>query len=112
MKIKLLFSTFILILCVTTGFSQTSTEDISFKTITVSYEKDTAFDKTIDFLQASDFFIQSVDKQAGFIQATIFLKERKKLLSAKEGEKRTLNFLRSEERRVGKECRSRWSTYH
>src|SRR5207253_8936547 len=24
----------------------------------------------------------------------------------------TLNFLRSEERRVGKECRSRWSPYH
>ena len=25
---------------------------------------------------------------------------------------RQLNFLRSEERRVGKECRSRWSPYH
>ena len=24
----------------------------------------------------------------------------------------TLNFTRSEERRVGKECRSRWSPYH
>ena len=25
---------------------------------------------------------------------------------------RTLNIIRSEERRVGKECRSRWSPYH
>ena len=28
----------------------------------------------------------------------------------KDSEK--LNFIRSEERRVGKECRSRWSPYH
>ena len=27
-------------------------------------------------------------------------------------EKGTLNLTRSEERRVGKECRSRWSPYH
>ena len=26
--------------------------------------------------------------------------------------RKVLNFLRSEERRVGKECRSRWSPYH
>src|SRR5690554_8096382 len=26
--------------------------------------------------------------------------------------KRICNYFRSEERRVGKECRSRWSTYH
>ena len=29
-----------------------------------------------------------------------------------EAAKRVLNELRSEERRVGKECRSRWSPYH
>ena len=29
-----------------------------------------------------------------------------------EKEKRTENHTRSEERRVGKECRSRWSPYH
>ena len=29
-----------------------------------------------------------------------------------EAEKSKVNFIRSEERRVGKECRSRWSPYH
>ena len=29
-----------------------------------------------------------------------------------DGEKVVLNVIRSEERRVGKECRSRWSPYH
>ena len=30
----------------------------------------------------------------------------------KKKSKRIMNSLRSEERRVGKECRSRWSPYH
>ena len=29
-----------------------------------------------------------------------------------KGQKKLLNAKRSEERRVGKECRSRWSPYH
>ena len=29
-----------------------------------------------------------------------------------EGNKHVVNGVRSEERRVGKECRSRWSPYH
>ena len=29
-----------------------------------------------------------------------------------EGDKRVVTDVRSEERRVGKECRSRWSPYH
>jgi len=32
--------------------------------------------------------------------------------AAARGEKITIFFIRSEERRVGKECRSRWSPYH
>ena len=36
---------------------------------------------------------------------------KKKLLSTQKGEK-TISLCRSEERRVGKECRSRWSPYH
>src|SRR5690554_5059232 len=93
MKVKLVLSAFVLILCATAASTQTLTEETSFKSITLGFKKDITFDKVIDYLQTSDFFIQSVDKQAGFIQATIFLKEKKKLLSAKEGEKRTLNFL-------------------
>ena len=34
------------------------------------------------------------------------------LLEPDEGEVRVLGTTRSEERRVGKECRSRWSPYH
>ena len=42
------------------------------------------------------------------------LENRKKYLEKGERQKRThrLCNLRSEERRVGKECRSRWSPYH
>ena len=38
----------------------------------------------------------------------------KKLIAGvrKQGKEKTLELLRSEERRVGKECRSRWSPYH
>jgi len=93
MKAKLIFSVFVLMAYATAAPTQTLTEDTPFKSITLGSKKDITFDKVIDYLQTSDFYIQSVDKQAGFIQATIFLKEKKKLLSAKEGEKRTLNFL-------------------
>ena len=36
----------------------------------------------------------------------------KKLIGAKKGDVREFKLPRSEERRVGKECRSRWSPYH
>jgi hypothetical protein len=64
----------------------------SFKTITVGASQDTTFNKIIDFLQAKDIFIQSVDKQAGFVQGKIFLKQTK-MLSTKAGERRTFNFI-------------------
>lgn len=67
-------------------------EDKTFKTITIGVVKDAAFDKVIDYLQAKGIFIQSVDKQAGFIQAKVFL-ENRKMLSAKTGERRTMNFI-------------------
>ena len=35
-----------------------------------------------------------------------------KLLASKTGNDAVAEFVRSEERRVGKECRSRWSPYH
>ena len=37
---------------------------------------------------------------------------RKYCLDKKEWEEAQAALLRSEERRVGKECRSRWSPYH
>lgn len=53
---------------------------------------DSTFNKTIDFLQENKYFIQSLDKEAGFIQAKIYIKHNK-VLSAKDGERRTLNFV-------------------
>ena len=38
--------------------------------------------------------------------------EIKKYLETNDNENTTTQNLRSEERRVGKECRSRWSPYH
>ena len=38
--------------------------------------------------------------------------ERSHLMALAQGEEANANFVRSEERRVGKECRSRWSPDH
>ncbi|MET3112559.1 hypothetical protein AAKU52_000270 [Pedobacter sp. CG_S7] len=92
MKAKILLALLLLFICTTITFAQIIANDKSFKTIMVTAGKDVAFDKTIDYLQAKDFFIQSVDKQAGFIQAKVFVKH-KKILSAKVGERRTMNFI-------------------
>ena len=39
-------------------------------------------------------------------------KGNRKITNALEKKRKRKNVPRSEERRVGKECRSRWSTYH
>src|SRR5256885_11594416 len=44
-------------------------------------------------------------------QAEAEREKRAKIIAA-EGERLAADALRSEERRVGKECRSRWSPYH
>ena len=43
--------------------------------------------------------------------ASLYSKGMDKIIE-KVGEEETETILRSEERRVGKECRSRWSPYH
>src|SRR5690554_3524013 len=93
MKARHVFSVLVLTFLSTGAFTQSITDDPSFKTITVSSGKDATFDDAVDYLQSGGFFIQSVDKQAGFIQAKKFLKEKKKAFSAKAGELRTLNFI-------------------
>ena len=40
------------------------------------------------------------------------LAEQKAVQDTAKKEKKKLYYIRSEERRVGKECRSRWSPYH
>jgi len=89
---KCLYTILLVCFCISFTYAQLAPKNQSFKNIAVAVEKDTAFDRTMDYLQANDFFIQSVDKQAGFIQARIY-KKNKKILSAKAGERRILNFI-------------------
>lgn len=89
MNVKSPFLTFLLFFCTTIAFAQ---NDNSFKRITITSAKDIVFDKTIDYLQDKGYFIQSLDKQAGFIQAKVFLTSGG-LFSAKAGERRTMNLI-------------------
>ena len=59
------------------------------------------------------------EKMMGFMQSDEGMAERKKIadvsktIASVSPDKSTIMFkIRSEERRVGKECRSRWSPYH
>lgn len=92
MKMKNLLAAFLLFFCTSIVYAQTGEKNQSFKTITLAIDKETAFDSTIDYLRTRAFFIQSVDMQAGFIQAKVFVKH-KKILSAKVGERITMNFI-------------------
>lgn len=89
MRVKDLFAVILLCVCTTITFAQ---QDQSFKTTTVDAGIDTTFDKIIDYLQAKDIFIQAVDKQGGFIQGRLFVKQNK-ILSAKSGERKTMSFI-------------------
>ncbi|CAM3773592.1 hypothetical protein MUGA111182_08755 [Mucilaginibacter galii] len=80
----------VLLLCFCTSATLAQNDKL-FKTTTITLDKDAAFDKVIDYLTTKDIFIQSLDKQAGFIQGKVFIKNGS-LLSTKAGEKRTMNF--------------------
>lgn len=92
MKTRSLLTTFFLCCFMCVSYAQVAEKDESFKTMILATDKDVVFDHTIDYLRSKDFFIQSVDKSAGFIQAKIFLKD-KKLLSSKSGERITVDFI-------------------
>ena len=62
----------------------------------------------IESLLKKDFFLITKKKSFFLIDYDFSLKTIKQLLKLKN----KISFLRSEERRVGKECRSRWSPYH
>lgn len=74
------------------AFAQQRTNDTAFKTIKWNSSIDTVFNSTIDYLQDNGYFIVSLEKLSGFIQAKIYIKDNK-LMSAKVGERRTLNFI-------------------
>ena len=73
--------------------STTDSIDSPKKEIFISGDKDRVFDTTIDYLQNIDFFLLSVDKSSGFIQARSYKKGDKKMFSSKVGERRTVNFV-------------------
>lgn len=91
MRRKGLLAILFLFLCFF-SISAQNTNEASAKPVLIDADANLIFDKTIDYLQNNGYFIVSLDKQAGFIQAKIFV-ENKKILSAKEGERRTLNFI-------------------
>ena len=66
-------------------------KETSGRTMTVAVAADTVFDKTIDFLQDNGYFILSVDKMSGFVQAKKAFREGK-LFAAREG-RRILDFI-------------------
>lgn len=78
-------------LSVATVFSQQDKSSISPRSILINVNQESIFDEVIDYLIEKGYFIQSLDKDAGFIQAKMFT-ENKKLLSAKTGERITFNF--------------------
>lgn len=92
MKTRKLFVILLLATCPFMSFAQKMTQETSSKTINLSMNKDTLFNEVIDYLQDNSFFLMSIDKQAGFIQAKIYIKNPN-ILSVKVGERRTLNFI-------------------
>lgn len=78
---------------ISAAFAQKKAKDeVPLKTIRVGVERGDAFDRAVDYLQESGFFIQSVDKDSGFIQARVFVKDRR-IISTTKGERRTFNFV-------------------
>ncbi len=92
MKRKILFGILFLFLYTVTAFAQQCTNNTVSKTIRCNTSVDTVFNSTINYLQDNGYFIVSLEKLSGFIQAKIYIKSNK-LMSAKVGERRTLNFI-------------------
>lgn len=90
MKKQILFG--LLFLFSVTAFAQQHTNNTEFKTIVCDASIDTVFNSTMDYLQDNGYFIVSLDKLSGFIQAKIYIKNNK-FMSTKVGERRTLNFI-------------------
>lgn len=72
MTIKKYAITLSLILISFLGFTQTKLPSMTVKDI----DKSTAFDELVEFLADSDFFIQNIEKDAGFIQVKSVVKQR------------------------------------
>ncbi len=74
------------------AFAGDSTNHTESKRILCNACADSVYHNTIDYLQDNGYFIVSLEKLSGFIQAKIYIKNNK-VMSAKVGERRTLNFI-------------------
>ena len=92
MKFRIFSIVWILFLSCASLYAQNDENDLNYKTTIIAGNTDVVFDNTIDYLQDNGHFLQSLDKQAGFIQARLFIKDNR-VFSAKSGERRTLNFV-------------------
>ena len=67
--------------------------------------------KTLSPVEVAEAVLKRIDRCDGVLNAFCHLDPETTLASARDSESRW-QARRSEERRVGKECRSRWSPYH
>ena len=78
--------------CIPANAQRNRVADTSYNTVNLPIDRDIAYEKVIDFIQNSEYFIVSLYRESGFIQAKTF-REYKKTLSSKDGERITLNFV-------------------
>ena len=96
----------------TEGLGEDSIGDST--SISLSYDINTfytalAFDSDLKGYDSTRLMLQIPFNRS---QLGIMFQESKKLSTGEEEDGYVVSFSRSEERRVGKECRSRWSPYH
>jgi len=91
MKRNLFFGLLILFCC--TLSAQEGKNDKDAKSIVVDIDTNIVFDKTIDYLWENGYFLMSLDKEVGFIQAKIIVKKGANIFTGKSDERLTLNFL-------------------
>jgi len=72
----MLYRKYVLSLCLLlislSGFSQTKLPSITVNDI----DRSTAFEELVELFASSDFFIQNIEKDAGFIQVKVVIKKR------------------------------------
>lgn len=83
---------FLTLVYATSSFAQRTAGLQGINTITVSLDSETTYTKSLEYLHNNDFFILTLNKSSGFIQAKKFIKTEK-IFSNKQGERLTLNFL-------------------
>lgn len=92
MKIIRPISIFLLLISNLSLFAQLTAGLHDINCITVPLNPETAYKQSLSYLHNNDFFILSLDKSSGFIQAKKYI-EINKVFSSKAGERLTLNFL-------------------